>query len=106
MKTTEKNRLLHVMMNEKRLGAPHFRTLIFMMGQKKTVVCGKDLQQAFGMTSQQVNKVIHDLIDWKYVRLYGKMESGRVLYYQIDPDRYAVDAELKTKQLDIDDMGV
>lgn len=101
MKTTEKNRLLSVMMGEKRLGAPHFRSLLFMMGQKKTVVCSKDLQQAFEMTSQQANKVIHDLTDWGYIRIYGKMASGRVLYYEIHPDRYSPEADLHAKQLNL-----
>ena len=81
MKTTEKNRLLKKITYDSKLGAPHYRIILFMTGRK--MITSAELQEEFEMKPQQVSKVLKDLIDLGYVNLVGQMKSGRVLYYSL-----------------------
>lgn len=86
MKVTEKNILIEKIIEDKKLGAPAMRILLWAMRNREFTA--KDIMESLEMTLQQVNKVTNDLIDKGYIEKVGKMESGRVLYYSINPKAY------------------
>lgn len=86
MKVTEKNILIEKIVADKKLGAPAIRILLWAM--KKREFTAKEVMEDLEMTLQQVNKVTNDLIDKGYIEKVGKMESGRVLYYGLNPKAY------------------
>lgn len=81
MKTTEKNRILRKITTDKRLGAPHYRVILTMMTRKE--ITSAELQEELEMKAQQVSKVLTELIEYGYVDNFGKMKSGRILFYRL-----------------------
>lgn len=91
MKTSEKNILIEKITFDKNLGAPHIRILLWAMRKKHFTA--KNIVEELEMTLQQTNKCINELINFEYMRKIGKMESGRVLFYSLDPNSYAKNEE-------------
>ena len=99
MKLKDKNKLINLLIFDKRLGAPHFRLLLLVANRKEWTV--KEVAAELGMHVQQANLAVNKLIEWGYVRIVGKMESGRVLFYSINED-CLID---EPGQLTIDDIS-
>lgn len=84
MKLKDQKKLTNLLIFDKRLGAPHIRIMLLAASKKEWTA--KEMATDLQMHVQQANLAINKLIDWGYIRVIGKMESGRVLFYDINED--------------------
>ncbi len=84
MKIKDRNKLIDLLIYDKRLGSPHMRIMLLAAGRKEWTV--KEMAETLKMHVQQVNLATNKLKEWGYIRIVRKMESGRVLFYSINED--------------------
>jgi len=84
MKIKDRNKLINMVIFDKKLGSPHMRILLLIASTQKKEWTVREMAEKLDMLPQQINPAINKLINWGYVEIVRKMESGRVLFYTIN----------------------